>query len=402
LGIFDIFRSTPSPKEFAKLLKKAAVDGGYSESIEFDANEFRFLIGEQGSRVFNLHNAYRDYCGADKQGRKLVVTSYLAAMSAPETPVSYAEAEKKLMPILRGRGTPEYVRLTQLQNNGMDRMAFRPFSQDTVLMLAFDREHAIQTLSESTLRDWGVSFEQALAAASENLRAQTISNFDEIVPGVFLGAWDDAYETSRILFPDLVYQLDVGSDPVMMIPTRSRFIATSSANTGALLAMLEFSKSVAAKEGRAVSALMYRFDNGHAVEYLPADPDVADKLAELKMTYLAEDYAAQKDMLDKLHEKDQIDIYVAGYQKVRDDRTGLVASISIWTENIDTLLPETDLVALGMRDEAGELAGTKIVKWADLKSIGGVPAADDGYPPRYRVMQFPGKEKIDALPDAEQ
>ncbi|NHZ94439.1 hypothetical protein [Massilia sp. CCM 8734] len=91
----------------------------------------------------------------------------------------------------------------------------------------------------ATLMEWGVSVEDGLAAASDNLRGRSVTNFDEVVPGVFLSAWNDSYDSSRLLFPDIVHRLNLGAEPVMMMPTRSRLIATSAHKLAGMLAMVE-------------------------------------------------------------------------------------------------------------------------------------------------------------------
>jgi len=407
VGILDFFSSTPSPEKFAKLVAKTLTEGGFREPISIDNEQFRLVLGADGKQIYNLNNVYRDYCRVDKRERKAVLAGYLKALQQPaEVPKTFAEAKGKLLPILRSKAMIEYMLLSSIQDGHKDLTpALKPFSADAVVMLAYDTEEAIMTLTGATLRDWGVTFDDAFAAALDNLRDLTVSKFEEILPGLFLGSWDDAYDTSRILFADVVYQLNVGGEPVVMIPTRSRFIVVSGNDKDMLMTMLELSRKFAEEEGRPLSSLMYRFENGRAVEFVPADPDVREKLAELRRGSLAEDYAAQKDLLDRVNEQTGVDVFVASYRILESSTTGRQASFAVWTEDVDILLPEADLVTLvstadleGKDTERSQV----FVAWKDLQAAtGAFEQVEERYPPRYKPRNFPDKAARDALPATE-
>lgn len=402
MGIFDFFTSTPTPEKFARLALRAFADGGHPGPLSYDADDFRLVGGSGGAELYNLHNAYRDYCAAPRKQRAEVLAHYIRSMQAPALPATFAEARSGLRPVLRGRAIIEYMRLTQMaQGTGKPYQdGSVPFSADSVLMLAYDSPHSIQTLSQSALTDWGVSFDVALAAALDNLRDISVANFVQIAPGVQMAAWDDSYEASRILLADLFFRLNVGGDPVVMMPTRNRLLVASSNNSAAQLAMLALARGYASDEGRVISALMYHFEQGKAVAYVPPDAEVLAQLEQLKKIYLADDYASQKQLLDKAYEREQVDIFVATCQLVQKTDTGRLISYGVWTEGVDTLLPEVDLVALVRPDDDGESSAgaPKLVAWDDLRaSIAELARSEEGYPARYRLRSFPSPQQVEAL-----
>lgn len=405
MGFFDFFKSTPSRERFTAIAADGLRAQGYSAPIQIDQPGFRLLLGADGEQIFNLDNIYRDYCRVGRSERKSVMQRYLKAMTGNELPKAYAEAKAKLLPILRSRSLIEYVALTAAEDTKVSNLpAFQPFSTDTAIMLVYDTEHAMVTLSEATLAEWGVSFATALAAATDNLRDATVASWEQIAPGLFIGTWDDAYDTSRLLFPDMVYQLAVGGEPLMMIPTRGRIMVVSSNDRAAQLTMIGMARKFVEDEGRQVSALMYRFEQGRAVEWAPSDPEVAGSMAEFLRRTLLDDYAGQKEMLEAAHEKDGTDIYVASYQVLSSKQTGIEASFTVWTENVDTLLPETDLVALVATAELEDApAGPpKLVAWRDLQAaIGAFEPMPDRYPVRYKAVNFPDQAAREALPATE-
>ena len=400
LGLFDFLGGKPSPEKFAKIMMDAAAANGIREPIRFDAQEFQLVVGTDPANIFNLHNAFHDYCSVDRKERDLVLTKYSASMAMPVLPDSFAEAKPKLMPLVRAHGTLEYLRLHNVlfSEGKCDPLAARVLSADADLILAVDTEHAIPMLNASTLENWGVSFDEAFAAALDNLRDADLLKFEPVMPGLFVSATCDSYEVSRIMFPDVVHRLDIGCDPVVMAPTRSRLLAASSTNPEAMMTMVDLAIRLCHDEGRTVSATMYRYQDGLPVEYHPAHPGVRARLADLRHNFLAEDYATQKSLLDKIHEKTGTDLFVASYQAVTDSESGAISSFAVWTEGVDTLLPDVDLVALVRDDGRGQLGVTKVVRWEEMCAAAGLaPAPEGGYPARYRVKAFPPPDIVAAL-----
>jgi hypothetical protein len=253
-------------------------------------------------------------------------------------------------------------------------------------------------LTGDTLIEWGVSFDEVLAVAIDNLRDMTVSNFEQVAPGIFLGGWNDAYESSRLLFADLFYRMELGGEPVVMAPSRHKLLVASANQPAALLGMLALARMMVEEEGRQVSALMYCFENGKPVEYLPADAQVAQQAAELKKLFLLEDYQSQKQMLDKLNDKASLDLFVASYTLVQSEATGRIHSYGVWTDQVDTLLPEVDKVALvRYHEESGE-PDMRVVDWTELRAhVKELHHSVPGYPARYRLQSFPSRELLDRL-----
>lgn len=406
MGIFDWFTGPPSPEKFSTIAVNGLRAQGYAHPIEVDQAQFRLLIGADGKQIFNLTNFYRDYCRVGRAERPQVMQAYLKSMMAEELPSSFAAAKARLLPVLRSRSMIEYVALSATTDADAARLpAAQPLSADAAIMLAFDTEHAMMTLTAATLAGWDVGFADALAAASDNLRDRTVSCFDQIAPGLFLGTWNDSYDTSRLLFPDVLYQLGVAGEPVAMIPTRNRLLVASANDRDAQLAMIALARQFADEEGRQVSALMYHYQQGRPVEYLPVYPDVLARLSDWRRKILAEDYAGQKDMLAKAHAQAGVDVFVASFQVIASAESGREASFSVWTEDVDTLLPETDLVALVSTAELDGEKRTgppKLVAWNDLLEATGPFAREaDRYPVRYRPVNFPDKAAREALPATE-
>ncbi|MFZ6769380.1 hypothetical protein ACO0LM_20205 [Undibacterium sp. Di26W] len=400
MGIFDFFSSKPSAKKFGQIVINFARRQGVDQLIRFDETEFRLLVGDAGSHVLNLHNAYRDYCASPKSHRDTVLLKYTAGLQLEGIPDDFASAKAHLMPSVKPRGQGEYLRLTSLiQDKPMSYdEASLSFSDDAVLMLAYDTEHSMALVNRSNFETWGVSVQDAMDVALANLRDRTTDKFVDIGVGVVAGVWEDAYDSSRILMPDLAYRANCGSDPVMMVPTRGRFLLTAAANIAGQLCMIAHSQECSEKEGRVVSAGMYKIKNGHIVSYIPEDPDVLASLKSLQTSFMAEDYSSQKELLEALYEKNKTDVFVATFTVFKNNQTGLLTSLCTWTRGVVSLLPKTDLVALLMPGDTESEHQTKIITWEAAISI----AADlmqevEGYPARYLVKNFPTVEQVNSV-----
>lgn len=402
MGLFDFFRSPPTIDKFAQLVIQEFAQAGNSSLLRYDADACR-LVGEgDGAQVINLENGFRDYCAASRKDRPQVLRHFVQGLMAPPLPATFAEARASLLPVIRGRGTLEYLRLLPETLPGSKAKpygeAYAPLSADSVVMLAADSERSIQTLTGSVLEGWGVSFDEALAAATDNLRDISVANFQQVVTGVYVANWNDNYETSRLLFSDLFYRIGLGGEPVAMAPTRNKLLVASANDETALLAMLAFARALVDEEGRQVSALMYRFEQGQPVEFVPEQPEVVRLADELKKVFLLNDYQMQKDLLDKLNEQARLDLFVASYKLVQSETTGRIHSYGVWTDQVDTLLPEVDKVALvRYHEESGE-PDVRVVEWAELRAhVKELHHEVPGYPARYRLPVFPSRELLESL-----
>jgi len=399
VGILDLFFRKPTPEKFAQIAMQAARERGHPGPMEFDAPNFRVVLhGGEGGAI-NLHNFYHDYCQASRAGRRAVVDKYSNLFVQAEIPDTFEEARPNLLPVLRAGAFLQAAQLAPQvgASSANPGFAATDFSLDTVMLLAWDTEHLTRILDTSQLEQWGVTAEAATAIALDNLRDLAPERFVQLGANLYASDWNDAYDSSRILLPDLIHRV-AGQHPVVMIPTRGRMLLSASHNRDDLLTLLSYAQSAMATEGRRVSTAMYAFVDGKAVPYTPGDEEVARKQADLRRMALQEDYAEQKQLLDQQFEKQGTDVFVATYMLVKgeDER---IFSVSTWTAGVEALLPETDRIVLVSLDASGAAGRRWNVAWADLVAAAGhLMLRQDGYQlPRWRVSAFPDEALLAAL-----
>jgi hypothetical protein len=393
MGFFDsLFRRKPSPDQFAKLFVAAARREGFSNALTYKADEFRLLLGE-GS-YFNLHNAYHAYCNTRGAEQKRALQGFVSALSSSTqgTPQQASVARPMLRAVIRGRSALEDVRLHHVRTEGNDSAfhpAFRPFGDDCVVLLALDHPDAISTLTNGPETAWGLTFEEALAIAIDNLR-DAPDNFSEMAPGVYRGGWADGYDISRTLLPDMLERVPVRGRPVFMMPTRDVLLVTGDNDDDGLVAMVEFCLQ-ALQHGRVVSAHMYHYEDREPLRYQPSSPALAHRLAHLARLLDKSEYDAQKEALDHIHEEQGMDIFVANYNLfTQEDDPATSFSLASWTRGVDTSLPKVDRLALVRPDAEDEIGEVRVVSWEQAAHLlEPLLAREVGYPVRYRTQGFP-------------
>ncbi|MDQ1094213.1 hypothetical protein QE400_003626 [Xanthomonas sacchari] len=406
-GLFDkLFnRKPPSPDAFARLFLETLQARGYAEPLTYRPDEFR-LVGQSGCTI-HLHNAYRSYTQADRRRRDEALHSYVAAFLDDQEESrqqrSFEELRATLMPVIRNRGMFEDLRLEQQCEKGMDvpfPYACRDIAEDCVELLALDLPDSTSTLIGGPRPEWGISLDEGLSIARDNLRDVTEDRFAEVAPGVFRGAWHDAYDTSRALLPDVLHRAPVAGRPVFMLPTRDCLLVVGDRDTAAMAAMLELSLE-AIEHGRCISWLVFTYDDARRIVpfALPA-PALRQRQADLRRMLDTQAYAGQKVLLDKLHEANDVDVFVASFHVYQDrnDSTRQV-SVGTWTDGVDTLLPRTDHIAFVVPRDDGE-ADVTIAEWEPAVALLGdmMELQPSLYPPRYRVRTFPSAERLRQLP----
>jgi len=396
-----LFNRPPTQESFAQKVIKAARDSGFNGPLEYLPEEFRLRQGDRA--YFNLHNAYRDYLQASKDLKASVLNRYLATLLASHkgTSATFEQTRPLLRPVIRNLAMLEEIRLHHVHNEGWDSpftVAHHPLGKDCVTLLAVDYPDTTSTLTKGPQDDWNIPLNEALSIALDNLRDVTPDAFEQIIPGLYLGAWKDGYDTSRVLLPDVLQRARVKGRPVFMIPNRDVLMVTGDKDIEGLRHMIELSFE-AMDKGRALSSQIYTYNEHKIIPFPIQEPELGARLGDLQRLMLHGFYSAQKEFLDKIHEVWNEDVFVATHMLYEQpENNGRTFSISAWTQGVATSLPKTDRVVLVQPQENGP-AVTQVVAWQEVESkLGELLCAEkDFYPPRYSTLGFPGPEQRSQL-----
>jgi hypothetical protein len=96
-----------------------------------------------------------------------------------------------------------------------------------------------------------------------------------------------------------------------------------------------------------VAGIALRLDGDDWVPWLPAPEHPHHRaFGTLRINTIGQEYADQKDLLDKLHKKQARDVFVAGYKAFEQKESGAIESCCVWQRGVTAILPRTDKVAL--------------------------------------------------------
>ena len=257
-------------------------------------------------------------------------------------------------------------------------------------VLIYDMPDSVLYIPQGLLDRWGVTFYEAMKTARENLvtmEAKVATANDGVA---YLFTTDDGHDVSRLLMLDAIRSLDVDGDHIAMVPNHDTLIVTGS-NERDGLAMMARDAEKALADHRPLCAIPMRLVDDEWESWMPErDDPLYQKFKLLAIKSLGKEYGAQKELLDKLHEQAGEGEYIAEYNAIKHDAHGH-QSYCVWTEGIDSLLPQADRVFFGrvnLDGDDGKPLGT--MEWEQVQAeFGDLMEPLDVYPPRFRVREFP-------------
>jgi uncharacterized protein YtpQ (UPF0354 family) len=382
----------PSQDDFARMVTDAIRGAGNTDSIEYDRESFKLVIG--ASTQMHLHNAYGDYLKAPRQRRAEVLKRYATGWMARSDIASLEGALPNLLPVVRARSYHGIIQLMS-QVRGVKPMdtPMHSLADHLAVSLVVDSPETMSYVVQEHLTTWNLSFEDALERARDNLWNRSGGKFESPIAGVYVSPWHDTYDSSRLFLYDLIWHLEVNGDHVAAIPNRDMLIVTGSEDYGGLAMMAKICEK-AQDEPRPQSCIPVILRDKTWVTYRPEPSHPAHvAFSKLRIVEQARDYEQQKELLERLHKMNGEALFVATYSAVRDKETGTYSSYCAWTKGIPILLPEVDSVAF--------VRGIKPVgsaPWDRVREVAGELIEPlDMYPNRFKVERFPSQEQLAAL-----
>ena len=406
MGWIDILLGKPTMDKLAKLVIKFGAELGQPGMSYLHARA-EVRGGGSANRIINLGRIFHEYRLASRRDRKPLVRRFVEGLLSAESviPQTYEEAQKNILPVLRIRGDIAtnnlYFKLGLLSKDKADEpviLISRPVVGELDVTLAFDTPRATSPLHDQQLRDWGKTFDEILPQAIDNLRLKSTANgWTKVASGVWSGNWSDGYASSRLLIPEIFYQLDI-TDPVVIAAERDVITVASGRDAEALNQMVAFLVEIHPKFTRNLSVQMYELINRdwRTFDTLKALGSPAKQhLAKMLLSDSASAYGDQKSTMEEWLELKEDPVFVATFSGV-EKPNGDLLSYACWTQGVDTLLPKVDKLVF-RRDI--ELDDTLAVPWDKaVEIVDSLLTVDSEWnPPRYRARRFPDNEQWQQL-----
>jgi hypothetical protein len=416
VGWLDFFFGPPGKDKFAQLALaelrkqggKAASHAHASSAASGAASEMRydrerFLITQGDGGFLNLSNVYQEYCHAPRDRRQAVLQAFVRSCLGTvgyELPEDFADVHPDLLPVIRSRFYLESVAL-QARTRGNDgiNVPQQLIGDHLALSLVYDLPQAMRSIGQDDLDRWGVTFYEAVEAAQQNLQQMGKIAFAQIGEGLFASATGDNYDASRLMLMELVQRFPLRGTPIAMVPNRDMLLLTGEDDEQGLETLAKIAAE-SLNQPRPISTVALRLEDDGWQSWLPQRGTPAfTPFHELRLRTLGAEYNDQKELLDQSHQASGTDVYVAQFSAVQKQATGRVTSYAVWSEGLETLLPETDDLLFLRPSEQGE--GGDIVAggpWEKVQQIVGDLLQPQGiYPERYLVAEFPSPQQLQQI-----
>jgi hypothetical protein len=259
--------------------------------------------------------------------------------------ISWAEARPQVLPVPR----PDMFCAVLLPTKKLAPLPLqRTFLPQVSELVAIDRASSFSFISAHTLTKWGVSEAVVWERARENAKAlgeTELVVYLEEHGGIQTLPGEDIHAATRLLLPGCwaAWSGKVVGRPLVIVPDRSTLFLAGDGDNEAVRWMAETAQREWQAAPRAFSPVVYTADaSGAVVPYRRPETEALGRLLRLgEAKLLANTYGEQKLLLDAIHERDRVDVFVATFRLVqRDD--GCARSLCAWKEGVDTLLPCTD------------------------------------------------------------
>lgn len=312
MGLLGFLWGKPTPDQFAKKVISALRHRGETDSIEYEARAFTLRFR---GIVMNLGNFYAEYCQIPWRQRRSALKHFVSTLDNEPSELSdnFDEVASSLLPRIRDPFYYEAIRLTGLIEGTdfpeLKRLSISPFHEVEVVV---DQEQASMSVRSEKFDAWGKTLEQVLSVARDNLWKRSNEPFVQLMPGLHASDWHDTYDAARMYLHDLVWQLPVKGNHVVMTPTRDHLLVAGTEDTAALTAMVELAKKILEEAPRPMHGRAVQLKGKEWITFMPekSSPNF-EAFRYLELISIANDYNEQKELLERLHEKDGTDVYVA-------------------------------------------------------------------------------------------
>lgn len=392
-----LFTRPLSQDAFAKMLTQRLRASGETGPIEYDAAQFR--LSKSADAHSFLSNFYQQYLRLPATEHENLIRNFLATWHTTgfKAPEDFQDAKADLLPALRARSYLE-INIPSISPGYQveHELPHLIIAEHLAVTLVYDLPHSMMSVSDELLTQWGITFYEALEVAKENLQ-QTTREFAQL-EGLYAFHQGDGYDATRMLLTDLIHKLKVSGDTIAMVPNREALYVCGSEDEAGLALMAKLTAENVRHE-RSISGLAFRLvENDWEVWMPPKDHPSHLAFEELRLQSIGQTYAEQKDLLDKRHQLEGTDLFVASFSGLQNQKTGRNISYCMWCEDCDSLLPETEQVFFfrpnAPKDKQLVARGT----WDHVRSVvGDLMEPQGSYPERWRVKEFPSDAMLKAI-----
>jgi len=398
MGLIDKFLGPPTPDKFAQMLVNGLSKAGDPREANYDSEKFqiRFLEGGRSAGVANLRNFYEEHCNLPRKERskhlKHVIRGLLTYLKP--APDDYEDVLPDLRPIVRARSYFEFLSLqSEIEGHDPPQIPNHDIGEHLSASIVYDLPESMQSISNEQLEQWDVSYYEALEVARRNL-TETEFAVARLGDHLYVSATGDNYDASRMLLTDLLEQMDVDGPMVAVVPNRDTLLITGADDPEGLSLLADLAEK-ALSGPRPMSAVPMILKHGEWTTWMPeSNHPCYERFQLLEIKSMHGEYSEQKELLDTLHQRKAIDLFVASFS-VLELKSGQIFSYCLWSKGVEAILPKTQKVMFFQEGQEGMIGGD----WDHVESIVGdlLEPLPEMYPPRFQVRGFPTPQQLEEI-----
>lgn len=379
--------------QLAQAIMRRAKERGWRHDIKYDRAKFSLHWGPgPDGATFHLDNVYADWRRGTADSRVADVERVVSTLFEGGDRSSLETALPQLLPTLRNRR--ELESLWMNPENGQKREwwdgAFMPLCDALAVGLAIDRPSSLVVVDNRRLGEWQASFPALMERAIMNLREKSPTLFQRDPDGFYISQYNDQYDCSRLLIPELFNLLSLDGDPVAIPVARNGLVVAGSRDMIALCAMAHFVEEQLDAATRPIAYLPLVLREKSWSVFEPDSPNlepVRDLVAKQKLW----DYECQRVDLQAHHTGNGREVFVG--KIIAKKFGGKIYSITTWTETVQTLLPEADAVTIIRAD------GRWVMRsWGDFTCVCAELLTKQGlYPARFMTPHWMDEPRFERL-----
>ena len=266
----------------------------------------------------------------------------------------------------------------------------RTWLDDLCLVLLYDFGQHVSYIGQPVVEHWGAHEEEIWAYAFHNLKTLPRPHWESNPTGVFRLVSEVGYEETFLLIDEVRSRLKCASSAVFALPNRGVLLAADANDPAAVRALISSAREHLRHTAWPLSGALIRRTRSGWQRCEPAG-ELAAAAHALETLSLAHSYRDQKAALEKLHQRDGIELFVASFALRDEEDPQEPRSFCVWTDGVDSLLPKTDHLIFN-RGAGGLHPERLAVPWPVLERLCGQylePTPDT--PIRYRARAFPSE-----------
>ncbi len=390
--MFDFLTAQGRRDRFAERAMKRLGDLGWSHPMHYDAELFVLNLGGPAGRI-SLGDMFQNWSTFPRHDQADALDQALAFVFELGPPPPLDEARGMLVPTIRPRKLTEAMTLEPQDSGAALDGAWRPLGEHLAILVAINRPHSLMVVDAPILKGWGLSFDEALAVATANLRAQKPPVFERQEDGFYVSISEDRNELAWLLTPDIYTALALDGDPVVIPAAREELVIAGSNDIIALDTMARLTPLMLDKHTRPISFAPLVLLDGEWRPFVAVEGHYP--VEALSAYQQAHDYEQQLPLiLSRLRRLGRPEA-VGQFSMFAAD--GVLQTLVLWTEP-SGLLPRADFVVL----HTG-VGPTLVRSWQDVEAaIGGLPLEARTASPYHVVNGWPDAatlQKIAAAPE---